>query len=173
MPWSSVTTTLTRFAVLGLVALGAACEGRDERPPVWEYISPALLQPNCATASCHGPAAAAAGLDFSDPDRGYTSLTGLWVWIVDPNGTPESGCRRENGTTVCQRALRPLVTPFNPSQSRLLHLLRGHASPRMPPDRPLPAVDVELIERWIMNGAEKTSGCAVVTKPSSATEAAH
>jgi hypothetical protein len=26
-------------------------------------------------------------------------------------------------------------------------------APRMPPDRPLPADDIRLVERWILNGA--------------------
>jgi hypothetical protein len=141
-----------------LGALAIACtmgcgSATDDRPPVWEYISPAILQPNCATVSCHSPAAAVAGLDFSTMERGYTSLTGLWVWIVDMNGTPEMGCRSVNGTIVCQEGHRPLVTPFDPSQSLLVHMLRAQGAARMPPDRPLPEADIELIERWILNGA--------------------
>ena len=92
-----------------------------------------------------------AGLDFSDVDRGYTSLMGLKVWIVDPQGT--QGCMTISGTTVCQRNFRPLVTPYNPGQSRLVNMLRARDAPRMPPDRPLPEADIELVERWIRNGA--------------------
>jgi hypothetical protein len=137
-------------------ALCAGCgAGIDDRPPVWEYISPAILQPNCATVSCHSRAAAVAGLDFSDPDRGYKSLTALWVWIVDPSGTPEGNCKKVNGTVVCQRPFRPLVVPFNPSQSRMVHMLRARGADRMPPDRPLPEVDIQLVELWILNGAQK------------------
>ena len=151
-----------------LLALAGGCGGRDERPPAWDYISPAILQPNCATVSCHSRAQAAAGLDFSDPDRGYKSLTQLWVWVVDPNGTPESGCRKVDGRVVCQRPHRPMVTPYNPAQSRLVQLLRGHAAPRMPPDRPLFEADVALIERWIELGAERTVRCDDVAPVSGA-----
>ena len=51
---------------------------------MWDFISPEIFQPNCATTSCHGPAAAVSGLDFSTPDSGYMSLTGLWVWVAIP-----------------------------------------------------------------------------------------
>jgi hypothetical protein len=140
----------------GVATLAAGCGGRDDRPAVWEYISPAIMQPNCATASCHGPAAAVSGLDLSEPDRGYTSLTALWVWIVDPSGTPENGCRAFDGIVACQRNHRPMVTPFDPAQSRLVNMLRARNAPRMPPDRVLPEADIALIERWILNGARRT-----------------
>jgi hypothetical protein len=142
-----------RPALLALLLAG--CGGEDHRPAQWEYISPMILQPNCATVSCHSRAAAVAGLDFSDPARGYISLTKLKVWIVDPAGG--EGCRPAAGTMVCQRNARPLVTPFDPAQSRLVHLLRGRSAPRMPPDRPLPEVDVRLIESWILDGARETN----------------
>ncbi len=144
-------------AIAATLVSAAGC-GNDNRPATWEYISPIIFQPNCATGSCHNPAAAAAGLDFSDPDRGYTSLTALWVWIVDPNGTPENGCMARQGTVVCQRNQRPLVVAFDPSQSRLVNVLRAQDAPRMPPDRPLAEGDIELVERWILGGAPRTAG---------------
>ena len=45
------------------------------------------------------------------------------------------------------------VTPGN-ENSGLLALLRGGAVPLMPPDAPLPQADVELIEEWIVLGAD-------------------
>jgi hypothetical protein len=125
--------------------------GADDRPAEWGYISPVILQPSCATVSCHSRASAAAGLDFSDPERGWTSLMGLKVWIVDPQGT--NNCRTIDGQVVCQRDFRPLVTPYNPEQSRLVNMLRGRGASLMPPDRPLPEADIHLIERWIRVGA--------------------
>ncbi len=144
-------------AAIGLLAASAAACGAatDDRPAVWEYISPAILQPGCATSSCHSRAAAVAGLDFSDPERGYTSLTGLWVWIVDPNGTKSGNCKKVEGMVVCQRSFRPLVVPYNPGQSRVINMLRARGADRMPPDRPLSEADVRLIELWILNGAQK------------------
>jgi hypothetical protein len=145
------------FGSLGFVSL-ACGDGVDDREPAWDYISPAITQPACASSSCHSRAAAAAGLDFSDPERGYKSLTSLWVWIVDPSGTKEANCKEAHGTVVCQRAFRPLVVPFNPSQSRLVNMLRARGATRMPPDRPLPEADIRLIERWILRGAKPPEG---------------
>jgi hypothetical protein len=158
-------------ALLG--GLAAGCGLTDPRPAAWEYISPAIFEPNCATSSCHSRAAAVAGLDFSDPDRGYTSLTQLWVWIVDPNGTLAEGCRPMDGKVFCQRQHRPLVTPFDPAQSRVVNMLRAQSAPRMPPDRPLPEADIRLVERWILNGARKslTATDAAAPRDGGATDA--
>ena len=141
--------------VLGVGAVG--CGDVDTRPATWGYLSPAIFQPNCATTSCHGPATAVSGLDFSTPDRGYKSLTALWVWVVvaPDAGVPPAGvpCSTIDGTLVCEEQLRPLVTPYDPSNSRVVNMLRAHDAPRMPPDRPLTEPDIRLIERWISNGA--------------------
>ena len=154
---SSQTRPLLGTSLLLAVLASAlsGCGAEDDRPAVWDYLSPAIFQPSCASVSCHSRAAAAAGLDFSDPDRGYVSLTGLWVWIVDPLGTPDNNCKWTPQAQVCQRAFRPLVTPQNPGQSRLVHLLRARGASRMPPDRPLPEADLRLIERWILEGASR------------------
>ena len=103
---------------LALAAVCQGCGGADSRPAVWGFISPEILQPNCATTSCHGPAAAVSGLDFSTPGSGYTSLTGLWVWLVVPDGgavPPGVPCTTMNGTVTCEQMLRPLVTPYDPA----------------------------------------------------------
>jgi hypothetical protein len=146
------------LTLVGALALGASsgCQQVDDRPAQWAYISPAIFQPNCATTSCHSPAAAVSGLDFSTPENGYQSLTKLWVWVVFapdaalPTGTP---CGVSNGTRVCEEQERPLVTPYDPAGSRVVNMLRARNAPRMPPDRPLPELDIELVERWILNGA--------------------
>jgi hypothetical protein len=140
---------------VGLIAvIAASCGGGpDPRSASWEYISAAIFEPSCATASCHSPGAAAEGLSFADADAGYLSLTGLWVWVEDPSGEMEH-CRDVNGVHLC-RHLRQFINPYNPSQSRLIHLLRAQDAPRMPPDRPLPEVDIQLVERWILDGARE------------------
>ena len=146
-------------AALIAAPLATACGcGQDDRPAEWAYISPAIFQPNCATTSCHRPAAAVSGLDFSTPENGYASLTQLWVWVVYPpdGGTspaPGAPCAMKGGTTVCEVMERPLVTPYDPAGSRVVNMLRARDAPRMPPDRPLPEADIELVERWILNGA--------------------
>src|SRR5688572_16396679 len=142
-----------------LAALPGACSNYDGRPAQWEYISPVVLQPNCATASCHSRAAAVAGLDFSDSERGYTSLTRLRYQIVDRYATGEN-CTPSNETVICRGSYRPLVMPHNPGQSRLVHLLRHRTPPRMPPDRPLLEADIRLIEGWILLGAPRHRGGA-------------
>lgn len=150
---------MTRAVVVtALLAIGAAgCGDVDTRPASWGYLSPAIFQPTCATPSCHGPASAVSGLDFSTPERGYTSLTDLRVWIVvaPDGGAPPAGvpCATVEGTLVCERLLRPLVTPYDPAGSRVVNMLRARDAPRMPPDRPLTEPDIRLIERWILNGA--------------------
>jgi hypothetical protein len=146
--------SVSPLRLLPLVLLTAACGSYDARPAEWEYISPIILQPNCATASCHSRATAAAGLDFSDSERGYISLTRLRYQIVDRYATGEN-CTPSNETVICRGGYRPLVMPYNPTQSRLVHLLRQRTPPRMPPDRPLFEADIELIEGWILLGAPR------------------
>jgi hypothetical protein len=141
-----------------LGALGGCDAGN--RPATWSYLSPAIFQPNCATSSCHSQAAAVGGLDFSDPDRGYSSLTRLWVWVVNPLMDAGVGCGTVNGTPVCEQQFRPLVIPYDPYESRLVNMLRARNAPRMPPDRPLPESDIRLVETWILNGATKSSNPA-------------
>ena len=37
-------------------------------------------------------------------------------------------------------------------------MLRARSAPRMPPDRPLPEADIELVEAWILDGARSAPG---------------
>jgi hypothetical protein len=120
--------------------MAGACGGEeDTRDPVWGYISPAIIQPNCATSSCHSKAAAVAGLDLSTVNDGYISLVQLHL---APIGTPPL------------QPPRPMVTPGNPDESRVVHMLHANGAKRMPPDRPLAGADIDLVERWILNGAK-------------------
>jgi len=146
--------SLSVASALAALAILPSC-GDGNRSATWAYISPVILQPNCAESSCHDPSAAVDGLDFSTPDTGYTSLTGLWVWLVDPAKDGQPGCGHAAGTVVCEEKFRPLVTPYDPSESRLINVLRGRDAPRMPPDRPLDEADIRLIETWILDGARK------------------
>jgi hypothetical protein len=128
----------TIFLVLVLAVLAGACGGEeDTREASWGYISPAIIAPNCATASCHSRAAAVAGLDLSTFESGYNGLLLNHLKA------------RTDGVEV----LRPLVSPFNPDESRMVNMLRARGARRMPPDRPLAEADIRLIERWILNGA--------------------
>jgi hypothetical protein len=100
---------------------------------------------------CH-TAAAVGGLDFSDPDRGYSSLTRLWVC------QPADGRRRRlrvvNGTPICEQMFRPrhpytlrvpgLVPCCGPATPA--HAVKPPPRGRHPPQRDL-----------ILNGATKMS----------------
>lgn len=144
------------FVLLALTGVAGGC-AVDDRPAEWEFVSAAVFQPTCATPSCHSEAAAVSGLDFSTAPRGYLSLRALWTWVpvapgaaAPPGGTP---CATINGTLVCEEPLRPLVTPYDPAGSRVINMMRARGAPRMPPDRPLTEADIQLVERWILNGA--------------------
>src|SRR5436190_534943 len=130
---------MTRVPILlFLLAVWAGgCGGtEDDRTPVWSYISPAIVQPSCATSSCHSQGTAVAGLNLSTADSGYHSLLELHL--------PPRGVTPTNKP-------RPLVTPGNPDESRMVNMLRADGANRMPPDRPLAEADIRLIERWILN----------------------
>jgi hypothetical protein len=152
--------------VLAALAVATACAGAstlagcnsvDDRPAQWDYISPVIFQPSCATPSCHSRAVAVAGLDFSDADRGYRSLTALTVWQVTADASAgDGGCEQLGSQVICPTAPRGMVVAFDPDQSRLVNMLRARGAPRMPPDRPLPEKDIELVERWILDGARRT-----------------
>jgi hypothetical protein len=111
-----------------LTLLLAACgSDTDDRPVSWAYISTAIIQPNCATASCHSAHTATGGLRLEGAAESHFILVG------------ESG---------------NYVFPGDPDRSKLMSLLRGKDIWRMPPDQPLPEADIVLIERWILDGAQ-------------------
>ena len=133
------TRPLFLLTVLATVMTGACGGEEDTRDPVWSYISTAIVQPNCATSSCHSKAAAVAGLDLSTVDNGYISLVQL---KLAPRGKPP------------YEAPRPMVQPGNPDESHVIHMLKADGARRMPPDRPLAGADIELFYQWILNGAK-------------------
>lgn len=112
--------------------------GEDDRPASFEYIHTAILAPNCATASCHTEAVSQAGIRLHTVEAAYTMLVGR-PCEADP---------------IDEQAERNFVDPGHPERSRLVYLLRGDEVRRaMPPDRLLPEPDIELVERWILEGA--------------------
>jgi hypothetical protein len=109
-------------AVFGLFA---GCGGStDDRPAKWSFISTAIIEPSCATASCHSDVARKAGVNLYNKDVGYDALV-----------------------------KRLFVVPSNQQASELMFLLRAQGTRRMPPDFPLPEEDVQLIGQWITSGA--------------------
>jgi hypothetical protein len=122
-------------AVLGLVL--AACAGEDDRPATWSYIHEAIITPNCTTAGCHNDETATAGLEMSEAGGAYAALVGQPCDVG-----PGAG------------GARGYVDPGSPERSTLMYLLRGEERGRaMPPDRLLGDGDVDLVERWILEGA--------------------
>jgi hypothetical protein len=120
----------------GLAAL-SACDTVADRPAEWSYIHASIIRPSCSTASCHSYEASAGGLDLSTPGGAYSSLTGSVCGAPVQAGSPAGS----------------FVIPGDPERSRLVYLLRGTDTYVMPPDVPLPPVEVNLIVRWIEEGA--------------------
>lgn len=129
-------------AIVLLCAAGG-CEHSADRPARWSYIHASIIVPSCTTAGCHSALTAIAGLNLTDKHGAYTVLTGhICGEPVRPQDPP-----------------RNYVTPFSADYSQLVYQLRGaDADGRpyrdvMPPDMPLPDAEVELVERWIDEGA--------------------
>lgn len=109
-----------------ILALAAACTGDpNERPATWAYLHPAIIAPSCATSSCHSARVETAGVALDGARDAYDAL-------ID----------------------RGFVVPGDPA-STLMSLLEGDERGRMPPDAPLPAADIELIQIWIEAGAPR------------------
>jgi hypothetical protein len=127
-PRKSLTWILRAAGVFALTASAATTAGcgseEDDRPKDWSYIYPAIIEPSCATASCHSKFAAKSGVDLSNIDEAYDQMT-----------------------------LRKFVVPGQPLQSGLVALLNAAGVRRMPPDFALPQVDISLIYNWILGGA--------------------
>lgn len=119
-----------------LLAL-AGCETADDRPSTWQYVHAAIIQPACTTAGCHSALTALAGINLADRDGAYTVLTGA---ICGEPILPASPPRN-------------YVTPGSAEYSTLVYQLRGEGRDVMPPDTPLPEVEIELVSRWIDEGA--------------------
>jgi hypothetical protein len=122
----------TAVLALACAALGA-CADVEDRPATWSYVHATIIAPNCTTSNCHTDISRAAGISFDDPDEGYRALAG----VTCGGGTAND-----------------LVVAGQPEVSKLMYLLRGEEIRRMPPDVPLPETEIEIIQRWIEEGAQ-------------------
>jgi hypothetical protein len=126
--WPKSSRTRARWLAVAALAVSASLAGcgdaTDDRPAKWSFIAATIMEPTCATASCHSEMVQRAGVDLHERNIGYRSL-------VD----------------------RLFVRPGMPAASPVLNLMRGQGSIRMPPDFPLPESDIRLVEAWIMAGA--------------------
>ena len=127
---------MSRVAIVAAALGFAACDAR-EPPPRWAYVHAAILQPNCTTSGCHGALTAITGLPLSNADEAYNVLTGrVCGEPYQPGFTP-----------------RNYVDPGSPERSLLIQRLLGTDVDVMPPDRPLPELEIDLVAQWIEEGA--------------------
>jgi hypothetical protein len=127
-----------RTQILAILVLALFACSDDDRPPEWSYIHEAIIKPSCTTSACHAKISSAAGIELFDADNAYVLLTGRVCNGAEPPGEPP----------------RNFVVPGDPDRSKLMYLLRGEEVRNMPPDVPLPVADIDLIEQWIVEGAE-------------------
>lgn len=106
-----------------LVVLTTACVEPRDRPATWSYLHAAIIEPSCATPTCHGSLGERAGIVLQDPDDAYALMIDERYVVPGSDASP------------------------------LLYLLEGDERVLMPPDAPLPAVDVDLVRAWILEGA--------------------
>ncbi len=125
---------LVMVALPLLLPLG--CGGNDNRAAEWSYIAPAIIEPNCATVSCHSSVAQRAGVILDTRQNAYDTLTTRHFVVTCP--IPDDMTCRDMAVGT----------------SEILALLRGQGSQRMPPDQALPESDIHLIQVWIANGAQ-------------------
>ena len=112
--------------IAALCALaGTGCGSSvDERPAKWSFISASIVEPGCATVSCHSAISQRGGVDLHAREVGfYMLINGFYV------------------------------IPNLPDQSTVVSLMNAEGALRMPPDVPLPQADIALIETWITDGA--------------------
>jgi hypothetical protein len=116
------------------------CGGtQEDRQPQWSFISPAIIEPSCATVNCHSAFTHQGGVDLSNSAIGYQTLVGSPLVTTDA-GTSTGG-------------MSYYVYPGFPQYSSLITLMNATGSIRMPPDNPLPQADIQLISDWIQQGA--------------------
>ena len=84
-------------------------------------------------------------------------------------GPPPEGLRLTDYESILMGNERLVVVPRNPGASKLLRRVKELSDPRMPFDGPpwLPEADIDLLERWIADGARDEAGQAA-TLPSGA-----
>lgn len=129
--------SLALLAVLLAAGWSAGCVQPEDQDASWSYVYTTIIQPNCTTSNCHSGLAATAGVQLHTLEGAYIGLTGRGC---ESAGLPEA-------------AHHDFVVPYEPERSKLMYMLRGEETWRMPPDVALPQVEIDLVERWILEGA--------------------
>jgi hypothetical protein len=143
------------LGALGMFVQGCGSPDPDNtvRPAQWSFIYPAIIQPSCATASCHSDFTRRSGVNFGYSDEAYYQLTCRHFVVTCPTAGMPDPCSTTNPPALA------MTDPSCPGRavddSQLLHQLRADGAPRMPPDFALPDVDIDLIAKWIQNGAKQ------------------
>jgi hypothetical protein len=114
------------------LALAACGTETDQRPRTVQYITEAILAPNCGNAQCHSSFRNVMGYAFDTVEKAQLSLVGGLVGQITLNAKEE---------------------PQGDASSAFLINVLTRTLDRMPYDQPLPEPDIDLIARWIDYGA--------------------
>jgi hypothetical protein len=143
-----------------LLALAWLCacsdDANEEAVSLRRDVMPILQSHGCAASYCHSDPndARVHHTDFRTPDSTYESLLNEQYFNHCAEGS------NEPIHTPLPENFR--VTPGNPEESFLVEKLRdtrescGIFYGRMPPPpaAPVPAAEIDVIERWILEGAQ-------------------
>ena len=115
--------------VASALALSCGCgDATDTRPETVAYITEAILAPSCGRGACHSSETKAHNYAFDTIPAAIAAMS-----------------TSDHGHT--------LVVAGDPENSELVTILTSTSEP-MPEDAPLPDVDIDLISRWVADGAE-------------------
>ena len=112
-----------RLVLVAAVALTGCTQTDNDRPATLEYITEAILQPSCSQATCHSSYRNERGYAFDTVKAAKKSI--------------------ENASAVVP----------GESASSLLYNVLVRSVKRMPYDAPMPDKDIELLAKWIDDGA--------------------
>jgi hypothetical protein len=113
-----------RLLLVAAAATAACNQSDNNRPATLEYITEAILQPACSQSVCHSSYRMEFGYAFDTVEAARRSIN-------------------NNG----------LVSPNDATESQL-YLVLIREKKRMPYDSPLAQKDIDLIKKWIDDGAE-------------------
>jgi hypothetical protein len=118
---------MVRLALAAVVAMAACTQTENDRPRTLEYITEAILQPNCAQDVCHSSYRREKGYAFDTVAAARRSFTAA-----------------TDSTSI--------VNTAEPETS-LLYTVLTRKVKRMPYAAPLAQKDIDLILLWIQSGA--------------------